>query len=143
MIVFWPSALLILYSLGTNKINIFSDSRDLFLAITSLSSVLGCLVVLWRFYHTNQKPVSLKMIAILTASDLLSCSAFFIWNRAYGFATTEIPAVVQAVLGALMEFSIIWSCNIAHFVYKSVKGDKNLEADQPLAKRLPIAALLH
>ena len=113
-----------------------SDLRDISLAIASFSSVLGCLAVFWRFHRTNKKLVSLKMIVILTASDLLSCFSFFVWALAYGFTTKEISPIAQVCLGGFMEFSIIWSCNIAHFVYKSINGDKVSEINQPLTKRL-------
>ena len=113
-----------------------SDPRDICLSITSFSSILGCLIVLWRFHHTNKKPVSLKMIAVLTVSDLSSCLSFFVWALAYGFTTTNTNPIAQVFMGVFMEFSIIWSCNIAHFVYKSLQGDKISEANQLLTKRL-------
>ena len=118
------------------------DTINVAISMASGSSMLGCLVLLGIFYRINQKPTSLKMIMILTLSDLVTSILVLIMAVAYGIATDNSSILLFAGLANSLCFSIIWSCNIAYFVYKSINGSIPSDPGQYLKKSLIICIVL-
>ena len=68
-------------------------TQDRIAVIAASCSVLACLILLWTYYRRNSKPVSLKMIATLSAVDCIASllSILFIWvYTAAGLANHSI-----------------------------------------------------
>ena len=110
------------------------DAKNVTFAIASGCSLIGGLLMLWRFYHTNKKPVSLKMIVILTISDLLLSLSVLVWTLGYDIESLDSPFILKVLLASCMEFSILWACIIARFVYKSIEGNEISNQEQYLQK---------
>ena len=99
--------------------------------VTSCSiSMLACLVLLWSFYKTNKKLASLKMIVILNISDFMISLLAFLWALMYNLDGTEKPLLIMIFMFSFVQFSIIWSCNIARFVSKSIDGNEILDQNK-------------
>ena len=112
------------------------DTGNVSMAIASSCSLIGGLIMLWRVYNTNKKPVSLKMIVTLTVSDLLLNLSVLIWILGYDIKSLDPPFILQILLLDCMEFSILWSCGIARLIYKSIEGNKISDQEQYLKRSL-------
>ena len=112
------------------------DTENVTVAIANGCSLIGGLLMLWRVYHTNKKPVSLKMIVILTVSDLFLSLTVLVWTFGFDIESMDTPAIIRIILTNCMEFSILWSCGIARFIYKSIGGNEISDQEQYLRRSL-------
>ena len=70
------------------------------------------------------------MIVILSISDFMISLSAFLWALLYDLNGTEKPLLIMIFMFSFLQFSIIWSCNIARFVYKSIDGNEILDQNK-------------
>ena len=96
-----------------------TDTLTILKTISSCAEVLSaiaCLCLISYYFKQKIKPISFKMIVILSASDLLFHIAFvfYFW--------LNVQLMLLPVNLAL-QFSVFWSSNISFFVLKSLEMD--------------------
>ena len=92
----------------------------------AISAIAGFLV-LYSYFSLHRKPASLKMIIILSASDLIFhlMLIFKILNLDPYLISTG-----DTIASMTIDFSMLWAANIAIFLCKSL-----VEQDQPNAEK--------
>ena len=79
------------------------------------------------------------MVVILSILDFMTSLLSFLWALMYDVTGTEKPLLIMDLVLTFVQFSVIWSCNIARFVYKSIDRDKNLDQDRYFKNSLIIS----
>ena len=118
-------------------------TQDAVLIIASLCSVLACLILLWTYYRRKSKPVSLKMIATLSAIDCIASLSLIIFVQMYTIAGIGFSrSIFKGFVAGVENLSVLWSCNIARFVSRSITGNGTFDSNEYFKKSFIICCIV-
>jgi len=96
-----------------------TDLGEVFLVITQIISVLGCLWFIKGYRKFSKKTLTLRMISILNITYLIfhCCVLLFLHIQAN---YEDQLKTFRLILSNILRFSVFWACSIVFVVYRSI-----------------------